>query len=541
MTSITTSLRVWQKQGYEANRRTDDWIIGIVVGAVGAMICANLLYAARLRDSLYLLYAAVLVESGMLAIFHLGYASELLYLLAPQQIHRIWGVVVCLYSIVMVLFLGRLFEFHRHWIWGWYIVQGVALLNGIALIFSIAGYYGDVGFFVSRLQQLSHIFISFVVIYLLFFKKQKQYIMPAIAFASVIGIILLMQAQYTGANILLIDSSLSRLFVAGTLIHLALLSAAVAKRAQLAERGLSEEKDRVIAMSRSAEQNLAFKVQEKTAELAEKNASLNAEIDRRHLLEMKLMQSLNSVNDALAQQGEFIALVSHEFRGPLGVIAASAHNLSFSIDKNASATTLRIAKIRQAVKKMSMLIENVLASDQITAGSTSLAKTEMLDLNEILLIAKTGLDDDAAKRVEFIPGEEAVLEGDRNLLEILLQNLIQNALKYSTNNSPVTVQLSVDEDAAFVDVIDRGIGVAPDDRERIFQKYYRAAGQRVNGSGLGLYISREIARQHGGNLVLTASDPRGSAFRLSLPLKRRDLDNPVPGDSALSDQSKRQT
>jgi len=242
---------------------------------------------------------------------------------------------------------------------------------------------------------------------------------------------------------------------------------------------------------------------------------------------LKLTHSLNSVNDALAQQRDFVALVSHEFRGPLAVIAASADNLLFSADGNAGAVALRIAKIRQAVRRMSMLIENVLAGDQLTAGQTPLPTNEMFDLNETLLAAKAGLDDDAARRVSFILGKEAMVTGDRNLLEILLQNLIQNALKYSSNENFVTVQLLNEEKFVIVNVMDEGIGVTINDRERIFQKYYRVAGQRVSGSGLGLYISREIARQHGGDLILAASDPSGSTFRLWLPVDGERLDGPV--------------
>ncbi len=74
MTSITTALNIWQKDGCAEYRRSDNWIMGIVLGAVGAMMFANLLYAYLLRDLLYLLYAALLVESVLMTIFHLGYA-----------------------------------------------------------------------------------------------------------------------------------------------------------------------------------------------------------------------------------------------------------------------------------------------------------------------------------------------------------------------------------------------------------------------------------------------------------------------------------
>ena len=522
MTSITSSVRLWQETGFQAHRRSNDWIMGMAVGAMIAMICANLLYAAWLKDSLYLLYAASILFSGMVNIFHMGYSSDALYFMQPQSVHRIWGIIVCFYSIFTVSFLARLFELRRHWIWAWHIVQGITVLNGVALIFSIAGRYGDVAFFVSRLHQLAYIFIALLVLFLLIVRRQSQYLLPALAFATLLAITVVMQAQYTGTNLLGVDSSLSKIMVLGNLLHLLLLSAAVARRAQLAERGLSEEKDRVIAVSRLAEQNLTVKVRERTAELADMNASLKTEVDRRQLLEVKLRQSLDSVNDALAQQRGFLALVSHEFRGPLAVIAAAAGNLSLLAAASADEIKLRTTKIRKAVRRMSTLIENVLASDQLNRGQTPFSTIGMFDLNDILRNAGAGLDEDAAKRVSFIYGDAAPVKGDRNLLEVLVQNLVQNALKYSDETSAVTVRLSTGEGTVSVSVTDSGIGVEHDQRELIFLMYYRAAGQHAGGSGLGLYISREIARQYGGDLILAASDASGSTFRLSLPLDAAD-------------------
>lgn len=520
-TSITTSLNIWQKTGYEKYIKINDWIIGVVIGSIIAMIFANLLYYFWLRENLFIIYATLLFVSGLISVYHMGYSSEVLILLEPDVIRRTWGVIVCFYSIFLMLFLERLFEFRHHSNLAWRISQGVVLLNVVALMFALAGHYGEVGFFVSRLQQISLIFVALFAIYLIAFRRDYQYLLSAVAFLSVICLLSVMQLQYTGFNPLRIDGSLARLLAGGTLIHLVLLSAAVAKRAQLAERNLSREKDRVIAMSRSAEQELTLKVQERTAELAKSNASLKEEMDRRHLLELKLRQSLASVNDALAQQRGFVAMVSHEFRNPLAVILAAANNLSLSATGDVDNVKLRVAKIRQAVERMSMLIENVLAEERLDTGQAwSFPTLEVFDLNEVLDTAEAELDDTADERVRFVRGGEAMVKGDPNLLEIAVLNLIQNALKYSPESTIVTVELRSDEDTVFIDVIDRGIGISENDRELIFQKYYRAAGQRINGSGLGLYISREIARQHGGDLILAAGDLSGSTFRLSLPITK---------------------
>ncbi|MFK4808571.1 7TM-DISM domain-containing protein [Devosia sp. ZW T5_3] len=522
-TSITSALNIWQSQAYDRYRRLDDWIMAMVVGAIFVMILTNLLYAVWLREQLYIIYTWLLVQSGLISLFHMGYASEVLQFLDPASIHRSWGIIVCLYSIAMMLFLDRLFEFRHHWLWAAAISQGVILLNGVALVFATMGRYGDVGFFVSRLQQLSLIFVAAFVLYLLIVRRQYQYVLSAIAFLSVIGVLLVMQMMYTGANPFLLDNSLSRLLAGGTVIHLILLSAAVAQRARLAEHGLRAAKDRVIAISQAAERDLTIKVRERTVELAESNASLKAEVDRRRQLETMLRQSLDSVNNALAQQQDFVAMVSHEFRGPLAVIASTADNLRFSVAEDPGNVDLRIDRIGRTVKRMSMLIENILAGDRLNAGPGSFAKVEVFDLNEILHTAKAGLDDDAGRRVNFVHCGAAMVKGDRILLEVVVQNLIQNALKYSAATDFVRVQLSTDQGVAFVNVVDQGNGIAHSDRELIFMKYYRAAGQSASGSGLGLYISREIAQQSGGDLILAASDATGSTFCLSLPIEQTTL------------------
>ncbi len=284
--------------------------------------------------------------------------------LEPKSIHWIWGAIVCLYSIVMVCFSPDFFEFRRHWIGAWRIIQGIILLNGVSLIFSIAGRYGDVGLFVSRLQQLSYLFIAACVLYLLIVPETAAIsVVRYLAFACVITISLVMQNQYAGTNLFKIDNIPGQVHGRiGTLIHLVLLSAAVAQRARFAELSLNAEKDRTIAVSQPAERQLAMKVRERTAELAERNTALNAEVDRRHLLELKLRQSLDAVNDALAQQRNFVAVVSHEFRGPLAVISAAADNLSSG--QSADNIRVRTTRIRQMVKRMSLLIENVLARDR---------------------------------------------------------------------------------------------------------------------------------------------------------------------------------
>ncbi|WP_252349293.1 ATP-binding protein [Ochrobactrum sp. BTU1] len=288
---------------------------------------------------------------------------------------------------------------------------------------------------------------------------------------------------------------------------------------QRVDRRLRAEQERVLAISQAAERDLTVKVHERTAELAESNRALEAEVERRRLLEDKLKQSLDSVNSALALQRNFVAVVSHEFRGPLAVIGVAADNLLVALADGSDHVKMRIAKISRTVKRMATLIENVLAGDRLDAGPSPASNLELLDLNEVLQTAMAGFDDDAANRIKVQRSDELVVKGDRILLEIAVHNLLQNALKYSSAPDPVHVHLSKLQGMALVNVSDSGNGVPDKDRDLIFMKYYRSKGQTASGSGLGLYIAREIARQNGGDLVLATSNTNGSTFSLSLPLE----------------------
>jgi two-component system sensor histidine kinase GlrK len=109
----------------------------------------------------------------------------------------------------------------------------------------------------------------------------------------------------------------------------------------------------------------------------------------------------------------------------------------------------------------------------------------------------------------------------------IVDNLVSNAVKYSPRSAPIVVSLAVDGGYAVLDVIDRGPGIDPQERERIFDSFYQGAAPvdgRVKGSGLGLAIAREYALAHGGRIEVRdrADGERGAHFRLSLPLAGSD-------------------
>jgi signal transduction histidine kinase len=119
-----------------------------------------------------------------------------------------------------------------------------------------------------------------------------------------------------------------------------------------------------------------------------------------------------------------------------------------------------------------------------------------------------------------LPPKFPVIRADRDKLSVVLHNLLGNALKYTPAGGEVTVHVEADDRELRVDVKDNGIGIAEPERERIFEKFYRAKDKRVDhvsGTGLGLAIAREIARLHGGDISVESVLNQGSTFTLRLP------------------------
>ena len=126
------------------------------------------------------------------------------------------------------------------------------------------------------------------------------------------------------------------------------------------------------------------------------------------------------------------------------------------------------------------------------------------------------------------------VEGDRVQIELVMDNLVQNAIKYSPMGTPVKIELRKRETEVEVKVIDEGIGIPPQHLPKVFDKFYRVEGgysRRTPGSGLGLYICQSIVRAHGGRIWAESVPGRGSTFTFSLPVSQEGRENESDGDA----------
>lgn len=242
----------------------------------------------------------------------------------------------------------------------------------------------------------------------------------------------------------------------------------------------------------------------------------------------EIRQIVGGINDLIqrladqrAQQFTFLAAVSHDLRNPMASLRTAAELAARHNEDPTQQRRMQI--ILRQVDRLNRLVEDLMDFSRIGAGRFELHLVEA-DLREVVQ-ETVELFSDASEKHEIrvvLPDRPIVVSHDPTRIGQVLGNLLSNAIKYAPEGGPVDVSLEADGDQAVVRVHDRGMGIDPAHRERIFTAFERSASvdAEIPGVGLGLAVARRLARAHGGDIVLESSEPRrGSTFALWLPLR----------------------
>lgn len=215
-------------------------------------------------------------------------------------------------------------------------------------------------------------------------------------------------------------------------------------------------------------------------------------------------RSAQRIEELVAAHRLLLANCSHELRTPLARIGMAVSLLGEQADPRTRES------LKQDIAELDLLIDEILLSSRLEAVP-GLERHEPVDL---LAIAA----EEAARYDIEASGEPVTVSGDRLLLRRVIRNLLENAQRYA-GDGEIAISVHPEAGRAILEVRDHGPGVSPDERERIFEPFYRLAAARETGrgSGLGLALVREIARRHGGEAVCVAADGPGSRFRIDLP------------------------
>jgi signal transduction histidine kinase len=240
-------------------------------------------------------------------------------------------------------------------------------------------------------------------------------------------------------------------------------------------------------------------------------------------------------------KSQFLNLASHELRSPLGVINGYLSMLEQGSLGQLKEPGIRAVEVLKAkALEMNMLIAQMLEAARLEDGRLAL-KRDRVDLRRIAEEAVVAIKPLSTGRHRLLleKGPEAVFViGDDDRLVTIVGNLLENAIKYSPKGGSIRCLVGTDNGAGTVSVIDQGVGIAEEDLPRLFNRFERIHNREtshVGGTGLGLYLSRELARQHGGDLLVQSRPGKGSTFTLKLPTAEPRLESePQPEPAAAA-------
>ena len=228
---------------------------------------------------------------------------------------------------------------------------------------------------------------------------------------------------------------------------------------------------------------------------------------------------------ALARlKSDFVSNVSHELRTPLALIRLYAETLELGRITTSDKKQQYYRIIRKESERLSALINNILDFSRIEAGRKEyeFRETDIAELiSNTLDSYRYQIEQQGFAFEESIDPDLPTVYVDREAIARALVNLMNNALKYSSEQKFLGVKLYRDNGAVKLEVADRGIGIARRDQAKIFEKFYRAGDPLVHntkGSGLGLSLVRHISQAHGGDISVESTPGKGSKFILSIPL-----------------------
>ena len=220
----------------------------------------------------------------------------------------------------------------------------------------------------------------------------------------------------------------------------------------------------------------------------------------------------------IEKKDEFIGVASHELKTPLTSLKGYVQLIGQT--ELPEPIKLYIEKANSSLNKLQHLINDLLDVSKIKAGKLKF-DTTIFDLSELVkqCIENCRYIYPSHKLREELE-QDLMINGNQERLEQVLMNLINNAVKYSNGNKEIIVRAEKENNTATVSIIDFGIGLSPEDQEKIFDRFFRVENKEVYipGLGMGLYISSGIIKEHNGTLSVRSKLKEGSVFSFSLPL-----------------------
>jgi PAS domain S-box-containing protein len=268
--------------------------------------------------------------------------------------------------------------------------------------------------------------------------------------------------------------------------------------------------------------DLEQKINIRTDELNKTVGSLKEEIKKRNKAESKLKKALKKEIELNELKTKFLSLVSHEFKTPLsGILNAAILIGKYSKTEMQPNREKHLATIKNKVDYLNRILTEFLSIERLDSGKVNykfsnfkLSKV----VNEVIYNANLLLKE--GQRINYPINIDAIdLYHDEKILEIMMSNLLHNAIKYSSENSAIDIEIKIKDNWLILKIKDEGIGIPVEEQNHIFERYFRAENVlTLQGTGIGLNIVKGHVDKFGGDISFISAKNLGTTFTVKLPL-----------------------
>ena len=222
-------------------------------------------------------------------------------------------------------------------------------------------------------------------------------------------------------------------------------------------------------------------------------------------------------------KSDFVSNVSHELKTPLALISMFSETLEMDRIKSEEKKKEYYSIIHQETNRLSRMVSSILNFSKMEAGK----REYNFSKNDINLIIQQILDtydyhfSSKGFSCKFDKQDLSIIKCDKEAISEAIINLIDNAIKYSSNKKMITIRTGSNNNSIYFEVEDYGIGISKEEQKKVFDKFFRASTGNIHdtkGTGLGLSIVKSIIEAHNGNIILTSTVNEGSIFRILLPI-----------------------
>ncbi|MAL60323.1 MAG: PAS domain-containing sensor histidine kinase [Flavobacteriaceae bacterium] len=269
---------------------------------------------------------------------------------------------------------------------------------------------------------------------------------------------------------------------------------------------------------------LEQKVNERTQELQASILQLENEIEKRKDAENKIKESLRKERELNELKTKFLSLVSHEFKTPLsGILSSTSLIGKYTQTEQQEKREKHIKTITSKVKYLNNILDDFLSVERLETGKVNY-KITLFPLskviNEVIYNANMLLKE--GQIINYPEGiDDIEINFDEKVLELVLSNLVNNAIKYSPENTNIDLKVFQKEKSLQITIIDQGIGIPKKEQKFIFNRYFRAENALLNqGTGIGLNIAKSHLENLGGGITFESKENEGSSFAIEIPTSK---------------------